>query len=202
MKTPTEIHPGLTEERLCIIGNIIRERSHAAALKHLPSEGDNTWVLGCRRYQWIRIAILGAAEVEHKEWLSIVEDGSAGTHFVFAVGNVPIRFYRGDPEDAPAKTIDCSPIEEAAMQLAFPGCERKKKERKTHIRIAYSTNEKREVDELTLIVVDEDLNPVGDGWVIPKEPLKIKRFLKREEGKDLGQPPIGSHKPQQEHGEE
>lgn len=202
MKTPTELHPALTEERLCVIGNIIRQRGHAATLRHLPDEGDNSWVLGCRRYQWICYRLMSDAEGEHKEWLTIIEDGSGGSHFVFGIGGVPIRFYRGDPDDVPAKTVDCGPVEDAAMQIAFPGIERKKKQKATHIRIAYSTDEKREVDEVKLIVVDEDLNPVGDGWVIPKEPLKIKRFLKREEGKDLGQPPIGSHKPQREHGEE
>ena len=202
MKTPTELHPALTEERLCVVGNIIRQRRHAAVLRHLPEEGDNAWVLGCRGYQWICDRIIRDAEGEQKEWLSIIEDGRAGNHFVFGIGDVPIRFYRGDPDDVPAKAVVCSPIEDAARQTAFPGCERKKKEKATHIRIAYTTDEKREVDEIKLIVVDEDLSPVGDGWVIPKEPLKIKRFLKREEGKDLGQPPIGSRKPKKEHGEE
>lgn len=202
MKTPTEFHPSLTEERLCIVGNIIRQRRHAAVLRHLPREGDDTWVLGCRCYQWIRDRIMVLAEGEHKEWLSVIENGKAGTHFVFRIGLVPIRFYRGDPEDVPAKLVECSPIEEAAMQTAFPGIERTKKEPSVHVRIAYTTDEKHEVDEIKLIVVDEDLNPVSEGWVIPKEPLKVKRFLKREEGKNLGQPPIGSQKPKKEHGEE
>lgn len=208
MKTPTELHPALTEERLCIIGNIFRERRHAAVLRHLPEEGDSNWVLGCRCWEWIRVRIERDAEGQHKEWLSIIEDGRGGSHFVFGVGTVPVRFYRGDPLDPPSKIVACSAIELDAFQTAFPQCERINK-RKSYedengpfIRIAYTIDEKHEIDELTLFAIDKDLNPVGDGWVIPKEPTKIRRFLKREEEKALGKPPIGSRKPKKEHGEE
>jgi hypothetical protein len=201
MKTPTEIHPALLEERLCVIGNIIRERRHAAVLNHLPLEGDNAWVLGCRCYQWICDRIMRAAE-QHPDWLTIIENGTGGSHFVFGIGGVPIRFHRCDPAEVPAKSAECNPAELAAMQTAFPGCERKKKAAVTHVRIAVDTDENWEAADITLLLVDEDLQPVGEGWVIPKEPLKIKRFLKREEGKKLGKPPVGSRKQKKEHGEE
>ena len=142
------------------------------------------------------------AAKKYPEWLATIEDGTAGRHFVFAIGGVPIRFYRGDPEDIPPKVVECSPEEDAAMQTAFPGCERKKKSMETHIRIAIDTDERWEAADITLLVVDEALQPVGEGWVIPKEPLKIKRFLKKEESKNLGKPPVRSRKPKQEHGEE
>jgi len=204
MKTPTEIHLELSEERVCAVANVMRERRHACVINHLAHEGDDGWVLGSRCWQWIRARLIKLADGEYKDWLSIVENGKGGSHFVFAIGGVPIRFYRGDPEDVPPKQIECNQAEDLAMQIAFSFSERKKKREKveTHIRIAVDTDENGEAADITLIQVDEDLNLVGDGWVIPKEPLKIKRFLKREEGKDLGKPPIGSRKPKKEHGEE
>ncbi|HEV7764605.1 MAG TPA: hypothetical protein VGQ76_06365 [Thermoanaerobaculia bacterium] len=208
MKTPTELHPDLTEERLCIIGNIFRDRRHTAVLRHLPEEGDSNWVLGCRCWEWIRVRIEKDAAGPYKDWLSIIEDGRGGAHFVFGVGSVPVRFYRGDPNDPPSKIVECSAIELDAFQSAFPGCERITKRKRDEeeqgpfVRIAYTTDEKHEIDEITLFAVDKDLNPVGDGWVIPKEPTKVRKFLKREEEKNLGKPPIGSRKPKKEHGEE
>jgi len=193
---PTDIHPGLQEERLVIIGQLITAARHAAVSDHKPSEGDNNWVLGCRCYAWACHGVRRATE-RYPEWLTIIEDG---LHFVFGIGGVPLRFYRGEPDDVPERTMSVNLPELRARQDAFSFAAQYRS--KTHLRLAVETDSLGEVSTITLIEVDEGLNPVGDGWVIPRETGKVVQFPTKEEGKDLGQPPIvPKAKPETEDGE-
>ena len=69
------------------------------SLLHEPDEGDGPWSLGCRAYERICFAIRKASSIYN--WLKILNEKSS-LAFSFAVGNVPFRFYRGNPEEPPS----------------------------------------------------------------------------------------------------
>lgn len=193
MLKPTDIHPGLQEERLIEIANLIRAARHEAEIRHEPRFGDDNWVLGCRCYRWSCHAIEMAVETS-PDWLRIVEGGRGGLHFVFSVGTVPLRFYRGEPADVPAKTLRINFPELHAHQDAFAFAKNYTTATKTHLRLAVETDEVGEATVISLVEVDEDLNRVGDPWVIPGETGKVFQFRPKDEGKDLGKPTVGSRK--------
>ncbi len=197
MSKPSDLHPALTDYRLRIVGQLIRDARHKAVLRHDTSIGDNAWVLGVSGFNCCCYAIASAVE-RYKEWLSVIEDG---LHFVFAIGGVPLRFYRGEPDDAPKRTLARNFPEVQAHQIAllFPDQETPKHDA---LRFAVETDEFGEVSQVTLVQVDVALNPVGEGWVIlaQEETGKVAQFPSREEGKDLGPPNVDSQqKPEEKH---
>lgn len=92
-RKPWEVHPELQEDRLVTIARILRNVRHDALPNHEPDKGDSNWGLGTRVSERTWHA-LRDSENEF-EWLRII---NPGRHFVFSVGGVPFRFYRGLPE--------------------------------------------------------------------------------------------------------
>lgn len=201
MKTPTEIHPGLTEERLRIVAKVIRQARHEAVVRHEPSIGDNEWVLGCRCYAFT-CAALRRIQPDHAEWLSILEGAAGGLRFAFQIAGVPLRFYRGDPEDIPKNKAARSFPEIHAMQDAFEFA--RNYGLKPHaFRIAVETDNMGEATEISLVQVDKNSEPVGERWVIAEEvPDNVAQFPAKEKEKELGKPPVGSRKKKDEQKEE
>lgn len=117
---PWEIHPSLTDSRLRVIGRIVRDaRRRAVETVFDPRQGDTAWGLGCVVYERTCFAIALAARTEPLHaWLSVIE--SDGLKFSFAVGGVPLRFYRGDVERTPPnRTLHIRAPELEAQQLCF-----------------------------------------------------------------------------------
>lgn len=119
-KKPWDLHPALTEPRLCTIaGFIAAVRKDAVDRFYQPTRGDTPWSLGCVAYERIRYAIAKAAtDPRYNGWLSVADDD--GLKFVFTIGGVPIRMYRGDPDHkAPGRATRVHEAEALAQQITM-----------------------------------------------------------------------------------
>lgn len=100
MKRPWDIHPALQEERLVTVAEILKSVRQDALPYHDPEVGDTPWGLGTRVAERTWHALRSAAE--DLPWLDIIDPGK---HFVFSIGGVPFRFYRGLPEKPNPRTL-------------------------------------------------------------------------------------------------
>lgn len=115
---PWERHEDLSMERLVRIANEIVRVREDALLAHEPEKGDRPWGYGCRALERQIDAIKKLAEVE--PWLTILEEGR---HFVFQVGSVPMRFYKGHASKPKPNSLQQRVPELTAQQRAFPFAE-------------------------------------------------------------------------------
>jgi len=90
-KTPSEIHPCLTNERIDFIGNLIF-RVRAENLD-AAEDRDNGWSIGCRAYAWTCSEL--QRQAESLPWLSIVDPSLS---FIAQIGSVQFSFYKGMAE--------------------------------------------------------------------------------------------------------
>lgn len=211
MSKPSDFHPGLTDERLAIVAKIITDARHECAIRHEAKMGDNNWTTGSRAYEWSCYGVVRGS-MKHP-WLTIVEGGNSietatgteafrtGLKFVFAVGGMPLRFYKGEPSDVPKRSLRVTYPELAARQVAMTFGESTAPTPHA-LRLAVEVDEDGEVSRITLVqVMDEDATHIGETWVITQTPVpaNVAQFTpKKEEGKDLGEPIVGSRKKQPE----
>lgn len=114
---PWEIHSSLKATRLKTIGRIVWAARESAADDANQQLGDSIWSIGCTAYERTCYALETASQ--HVHWLSLTSR-NANDGFIFAIGGVPIRFYRGDPDTvAPQKYACARPVELSRLQLAF-----------------------------------------------------------------------------------
>lgn len=157
---PWTLYPPLTQSRLSSIARLIADVRHETVLLHQETSGDNNWSLGCRVYARTCYALLSAVDV-WPEWLSVVED--TGLHFVFAIGGVPLRFYKGEPDNAPVRSLRRNYPEIRAHQMALFG---ESQDRADEIlRFAVETDEFGEAETITLVQLDMD-GATLDSWPI------------------------------------
>jgi len=111
---PWAKYPALTKQRLSAIAVAMRDVRDQTVPLHDVAAGDNAWSLGCRIYARTLFALRRASET--REWLTILPESEA-LRFTFAIGGVPLKFYRGDVEDAPGHCRIISEAESLARQL-------------------------------------------------------------------------------------
>lgn len=205
---PSDLHPGLTYERLRAVAKIIVEARHALLPLREKNKGDTEWASGCRAYEWIRHAVVSATAT-HK-WLTIIEGGArietpSGTkivltrkRFVFGIGSVPVRFYRGNAGRIPDNSLRIAFPELNARNEAFLfRSEASLLPRPDALRLAVETDHEGEVVRVTLVqVLDVKGKVLGETWVIfERAENDIAKFEPRkEEPKNLGKPSVGSRK--------
>lgn len=183
---PWNSYPALTEERLRIVADLIRRVRQEVVALHAPNEGDNEWSLGCRAYTRICYAITKATQ--QFDWLTVLPDPGKPLRFVFTIGQVPIRFYRGDADDPPARYLVSTTAERMARQMAFefegiPALDR-------FLRIAVDTNALGEADVVALAEFDE-LGSLLNAYPIPvAADSRIAQFPIRKEGVALPPPVV------------
>jgi len=160
MKTvkPTDIHPALSEERIHKVARVLQEARETALAVFEPGRGDTPWSLGCVSYSRSCFLLARAAEGEYSDWLSIVED--AGLHFVFAIGGVPLRFYKGEPEHPKSNSLRRNLPEVRAQQQAFQFMEHSDSADKV-LRLALETNEAGAVETVSLVELDDLGRPLN-----------------------------------------
>lgn len=116
---PSDFHPALTTERLVSVGEMIRRGRAEAVEQHAPELGDDGWTLGCRAYKFCCYRIEeGSISGDGVNWLT-VQDSSL--RFMFSIGGVPFRFYRGDADGPPSKTCKVSYPELSQLAMTFMG---------------------------------------------------------------------------------
>lgn len=169
-KKPWEIHPDLTEERLAFLARLIRSVRAEAVDAHDPVKGDTSWGLGCRSHERTLFAITNAAAGIAASWLTVIEPG---LHFVFAVGSVPLRFYRGEADHPPTKSLQRNYVEIVQAQtslFSLPGFETPATAVAAAYlwRIAIETNFDGSVDRVVLVEVSEDGQSIRTTYEIPE----------------------------------
>jgi hypothetical protein len=109
-------YPSLTLQNLTFIAGIMRDARDGAVQLHDVEAGDSNWSLGCRVYSRIMAQMRSASF--SIPWLTVLPESQA-LRFTFAVGTVPLKFYRGDVDDVPQKYLEPSFTELRQMDLAF-----------------------------------------------------------------------------------
>lgn len=109
---PWELHPDLTEDRLRYVAETIR-RVRNTTIDAIEAERV-PWGAGCLIYDRTRAEI--SQQAMTNDWLSIL-DGSMC--FVFKIGSVPVRFYKGPPEEPTDRTLADHNPELDQLSLAF-----------------------------------------------------------------------------------
>jgi len=191
---PWDIHPALAPERLAFVARLMRAVRAEAVDGHEAEKGDTAWGLGCRAHERTLFAITNAASGIASDWLSVIEPG---LHFVFGIGTVPVRFYRGEAESPPTRSLKRNYPEIAAQrQMAFtlPGfaAPTRAEDDKEYVwRIAIETDVDGCVSRIVLVEVADDLSTrtiyeipeTSIGYVASTEP-------QRREGKTLPPPRV------------
>jgi hypothetical protein len=113
---PWSKYPDLTEKRLSQLATEIRKVRRECAELYQPEKGDGRWSLGCRVYERTFFSIVQLASVF--DWLTINPELQA-LRFSFAVGSVPLRFYKGDPNDPPSRYLELTEGEQSHHQYCF-----------------------------------------------------------------------------------
>lgn len=114
---PWEYHPDLTQERLCAVASMIVDGRHSALERYDEVAGDNTWTHGCRAFQFGRFRILNAVDSGEYPWLTAID---RSLQLVFKIGKVPVRIYKGMPEEPTTRTLRQSFGELRQLGLLFP----------------------------------------------------------------------------------
>ena len=111
-KKPWEFTDALLIERLQRIAHILRETRLHTVTAYDPKVGDGPWSTGCLVYER-SINRIGQAS-RNLPWLEVLSDS---LEFVFAIGGVPIRFYRGDGDNPSNKQLACCHTEIQQLSL-------------------------------------------------------------------------------------
>lgn len=113
---PWDYHPDLTAERLATVARLIVEGRQAAVERFDEEAGDNGWSLGVRAFQFVRARILRNAENNNLPWLSIID---RTLQLIFKIGEVPVRFYKGEADEPTDRTLRQSYSELRQLNFVF-----------------------------------------------------------------------------------
>lgn len=100
MMTPWEHHPDLQRDRLVEIGRLIQQGRADALDRQDINVGSTPWTVGCEAFAFGTHQISEAALVH--DWLDILQPGM---QFVFKIGEIPVRFYKGAPDEPNKRTL-------------------------------------------------------------------------------------------------
>lgn len=97
IKSPSDIHTSLTDERIDYVGRLIA-RVRDENLDTAESR-DNGWSIGCRAHAWVCSEII--EQSKEIPWLSVID---SSLRFIAKIGDVEFSFYKG-MADKPKKNI-------------------------------------------------------------------------------------------------
>jgi len=113
---PWEKYSALTLARLSSVADKLRKARNGTIALYDPIGGDTPWSHGCRAHVRQIKAVKDAAK--EYEWLTILPDEEP-LRFTFAIGGVPIRFYRGTPDDVPTNHLYQTFAEIVQLQMVL-----------------------------------------------------------------------------------
>lgn len=161
-KRPADYHASLTDERLQLLAQVIARVRREALDSHDPLNGETNWSLGCRTYERICYAFGQEAASGDHPWLSVL---SENLYFLIRLDGLPVKFYRGKPDEPPPRALKEFKSEASARQEAF-GFAKPKDGGDSRWRLSYETDLDQLVFRATLLRVNED-GEVCDLWDIP-----------------------------------
>jgi hypothetical protein len=145
---PWDSYSPLTAERLSIVADKLRKARNGTLDLYDPIGGDTPWSHGCRAHvRQIKAVREGAKEYD---WLTILPDKEA-LRFTFAIGGVPIRFYRGTPDEIPEHHLNRTFAEIRQLQLVLIAEARKADK---VLRIAIELDAEGNASEVSLVESD------------------------------------------------
>jgi hypothetical protein len=161
---PSDCHSDLTDERLSVLASFFAEVSSEVADLHDSPAGDDNWSLGCRRNARWRQRLLKKAQSGEWPWFRILKPGK---RFVFAVGAVPVRFYRGRHSRPNLNTLAQDVPELHQLAIAFEGVESPYSS--LHYRFAIETGLLGEPVAVVFAALAREDGAVVCHWPIPFE---------------------------------
>jgi hypothetical protein len=189
---PWLTYPSFAKERLCIVAGIIRDARHSAVLLHDIANGDDDWSLGCRVYartcHFLRVAALKYS------WLRILKEYEKPLRFVFAIGSIPVRFYRGLPDDPPDRYLFVSDAERSQGQLALKLDEIKSLNRL--FRLAVGTDSTREASKIILAEITKQTGATTHWYSIPLDVAVEKVVTLQSQPINIAPPTVEPVSPQ------
>jgi len=99
---PWDYHSDLERDAIIKVAGLIAQGRSDALTRHDEEIGDDGWTLGCRAFQFARFRISQAAGTSGYEFLTILD---LSKQFIFKIGEVPVRFYRGDADEPSIRTL-------------------------------------------------------------------------------------------------
>lgn len=153
---PSQKYPPLTDERLSVAANALRDVRNAALLLYDPLAGDGEWSHGCRVYERSCFRIRELSKTF--PWLSVVAEAPK-LRFTFAIGGIPIRFYRGSPDDPPDNylTTTYGELQQRQLILDIEGIRPLDK----ILRLAVETDRVGQIATVKLVELDTAGTPTG-----------------------------------------
>jgi hypothetical protein len=113
---PWEHYPSMTARRLAAVASLLQRTRDTIVEISEPEQGDSSWSIGCRVYDRtifkLREASIGC------DWLRVLPE-TQRLRLTFTIGSVPLKLYKGEPDDLPSKTLVRSFSELRQMRLAF-----------------------------------------------------------------------------------
>lgn len=184
---PSDVHPDLTDERLQSLANFFATTRSSVAALHDPLAGDDAWALGCRGFARWRNLLLSKFQSGEWAWLRVINPSK---HFIFAIGNVPVRFYRGKSTRAPSRTLIQSAQELAQLSLAFSLEE--SQYRNLNWRFAIETDFLGEPSKVVFAALAKEDRAVVYQWTIPfdKVDVDVKLDVRDEDMIELPAPSV------------
>ena len=170
---PWEKYPALKPEYLTRIATLMRDvRKNCVALFE-PEKGDGPWSLGTRVYERTFFAIKELAKTE-RSWLGINKEFHT-LQFSFNIGPVPLRYFRGDPDDPPSRYLAHTDGELFQLQTCIQFDDRPTVD--SMLRFAVGVDSTRQAAEVVLVEIDEFKEVIGQ-YRIPFEAtnLNIRTF--------------------------
>lgn len=160
--SPSACHPDLLEARLEALAQFFAQTRADTANLHDAGAGDDSWVLGCRSFARWRNLLIQKAGTPGWSWLGIVNPGK---RFVFSIGVVPVRFFRGSILRPPERTLAYSAPELGQLALAFDDVETPYAQ--LHWRFAIETGPLGEPVRVMFAGLAQDDAAVVCQWEIP-----------------------------------
>lgn len=158
---PSDCHPHLTDDRLMLLADFFASTREQVMSLHDSAAGDDNWSVGCRTNARWRNGLVKKNLSGDWPWLSIINPTK---RFVFGVGDVPVRFFRGVIDNPPLRTLALSAPELAQMAFAF---EDTNVYRKLHWRIAIETGLLGEPTAVLFAALARINGQVVHSWPIP-----------------------------------
>ena len=169
---PSDVHPDLTDERLQALATFFASTRRTVIALHDPLAGDDAWALGCRAFARCRTLLVNRFKSGEWPWFKVLDPSM---RCVFAIGDVPFRFFRGKPKRAPSRTLVQSAQELAQLSLAFSMEEMQHRELRW--RFAIGTNFLGEPDKVIFAALAKDESAPVYHWAIPFDEVDVDMKL-------------------------
>lgn len=177
---PHQCHPDLQEDRLLALAQFFASTRSAVVALHDPLNGDDSWSLGCRGFARWRNLLLQKAMSGEWHWLTIVDPGKK---FIFSIGQVPIRFYRGSSKRPPTRTLAHNAQELTQLSLAFATTGEQYRDLKW--RFAIETDYFGEPSSVIFAGLSSDDGSVVCHWKLPFDTMIMQMNIQNVRNDDM-----------------